>query len=91
MNKKKLIDAAVELCERDLNKADMTEALECVINVITHELQTGGYVDIKSFANFGVKDRAARMGRNPQTGATMEIPAKKLTFCKISKTILVKS
>jgi len=90
MNKKKLVDAAVGLCERDLSKADMAEALDCVVNAITHELEKGGSVEIKSFANFGVRDRAARKGRNPQTGAVIDIPAKIVTFCKVSKSIVVK-
>jgi len=90
MNKKQLVDAATELCERDLIKADIAEALDCLVNAITHELEQGGSVEIKSFANFGVKTRSAREGRNPQTGEAMSIPAKQVTFCKVSKSIKVK-
>lgn len=90
MNKKELVDVAVGLCERDLNKADMAEALDCIVNAITHELEGGNGVEIKNFANFGVKTRAARGGRNPQTGEAINIPEKQVTFCKVSKSILVK-
>ena len=78
------------MCERDLSKADMAEALDCIVNAVTHELEKGNNVEIKNFANFGVRDRVARKGRNPQTGAVIDIPAKTVTFCKVSKSIKVK-
>jgi len=91
MNKRQLVNAATALCERDLVKADIAEALDCIANAITHELESGNGVEIKGFANFGVKTRSARTGRNPHTGETMEIPEKAVTFCKISKSIQVKA
>lgn len=90
MNKKQLVDAALALNERDMARADMAEALDCIINAVTHELEHGNSVEIKNFANFGVKTRPARAGRNPQTGATINIPEKQVTFCKISKSVIVK-
>lgn len=89
MTKRQLVDAAIKLCERDLIKADIAEALDCIINVITHELESGNNVEIKNFAKFGVKTRAAREGRNPQTGEAIHIPAKEVTFCNLSKGIKV--
>ena len=89
MNKRELVEEAMHLCERDLTKADMAEALECIVNVISNELEAGSRIDIKNFASFGVKTRAARKGFNPSTGTTMDIPEKVVPFCKISKSISV--
>lgn len=62
--------------ERQLN-----EVLECV----KHGLQTDGKVEIFGFGTFGIKERAARKGRNPQTGEQIDIPASRKASFKPAK------
>jgi len=88
MNKRQLIDDAITLNERNLSKADMAEALDCLLNSIAGELRAGGKVELKNFGAFGTKVRSARTGRNPQTGESMQIPEKTVAFCKLSSKIL---
>ena len=54
------------------------EAIGAALNVIANELECGGNVQILGFGAFEVKERAARTGRNPHTGETIEIPAAKV-------------
>ena len=75
MNKSELIDAIAE--SADLSKASATRALDAVIDTITDSLKSGDQVVLVGFGTFSVKDRAARTGRNPQTGAPIEIAALK--------------
>lgn len=88
MNKRQLVDDAITLNERNLSKADMAEALDCLLNSIEGELKAGGKVELKNFGAFGTKVRSARTGRNPQTGESMQIPEKTVAFCKLSSKIL---
>lgn len=89
MNKKELVEAALDLNESpDLSKADMTEALACILNAIQGEICRGGKVELKNFGSFGTKRRAEREGRNPQTGAKITIPEATVAYCKLSKKLL---
>lgn len=75
MNKSELI-AAVAL-ETGTTKAAAEETVNAVFGVITEELSTGtGEVKVAGFGNFTKKHKAARTGRNPQTGAAVEISAR---------------
>lgn len=76
MNKSELVSAIAE--EAGLTKADAAKALDATVSVITKALSEGDQVAIIGFGTFKVGERAARTGRNPQTGATMEIPAAKV-------------
>ncbi|GAB6034355.1 HU family DNA-binding protein [Galenea microaerophila] len=76
MNKSELVSAIAE--ESGLTKADAAKALDATVKVITQALSDGDQVAIIGFGTFKVGERAARTGRNPQTGATMEIPAAKV-------------
>lgn len=56
-------------------QADATAAVDAALNAITTELRSGGKVSIHGFGIFSTKERAARMGRNPATGASIQIEA----------------
>lgn len=75
MNKTQLIDAVAE--KAGLSKADAKKALDAVLCSITEAVKGGDKVTLVGFGTFSVSERAARTGRNPQTGATIEIAAKK--------------
>jgi len=69
-------DVIEELAVRaDLTKRAAADALDAILDVITEELASGGKVTLTGFGTFLVRHRAARMGRNPQTGAPLHIPA----------------
>ena len=73
MNKTELIDAIAE--KADLSKADAKAALEGTLGAITDALKEGEQVQLIGFGTFKVNHRAARTGRNPQTGAEIQIAA----------------
>ena len=75
MNKSELIDHIAEAA--DLSKADAARALEATIAGITAALQKGEQVSLLGFGSFLVGERAARTGRNPQTGEELQIAASK--------------
>ena len=83
MNKSELIDAIA--ANGELSKADAGKALDATIASITEALKSGDTVTLVGFGTFGVKERAARTGRNPQTGATLEIKASKVPSFKAGK------
>ena len=59
-----------------LSKGDAQSAIEAVFDTITNELKNGGDVRLVGFGNFSASHRAASVGRNPQTGAPVNIPAR---------------
>ena len=73
MNKSELIDRIAE--SSDISKASAGRALDAVVDSITRSLQSGESVSLVGFGTFLVRNRAARTGRNPQTGATIQIAA----------------
>lgn len=85
MNKSELIEAIAE--SADLPKAAAGRALEAVIETIEETLKSGDQVALVGFGTFSVKDRAARTGRNPQTGAPIEIAAAKIPNFKAGKSL----
>lgn len=85
MNKTELINAVVE--ESGLTKKDATKAVESVFEAITNTLQNGDKVQLIGFGNFEVRERAARKGRNPQTGEEIEIAASKVPAFKPGKAL----
>jgi DNA-binding protein HU-beta len=76
MNKKDLIGSIAE--DVKLTKADAKNALDAILNVITGALKKGDRVALVGFGSFSVTKRAARKGRNPQTGKEIKIAAKKV-------------
>ena len=75
MNKTELIAAMAEKAE--LSKKDTEKALKAFTDVVAAELKKGGKVQLVGFGTFEVSTRAAREGRNPQTGKAMKIKASK--------------
>ncbi len=83
MNKADLIEAV--MAKNDTSKSEATSAVNAVFDVITDALKTGEQVSVPGFGIFQRKDRAARQGRNPQTGETIQIPAAKVPSFKAGK------
>ena len=80
MNKSDLIEAMAT--NAGISKAAAGNALDAMMKSITGELMTGGRVSLVGFGSFSVSGRAAREGRNPQTGKTIKIPARKVVKFK---------
>ena len=80
MNKTQLIDAMA--ADAGLSKADAKRALEAFVNATSGALKGGDKVALVGFGSFSVNERSARTGRNPQTGASINIPAKKVVKFK---------
>ena len=78
MNKGDLIDSVAN--KANMSKADAGRAVDAVVGSITSSLAGGGSVSLVGFGTFSVSHRAARMGRNPQTGASIHIPE-----CNVAK------
>lgn len=85
MNKSELIDAIA--ASADIPKAQATRALDAVIESVTNALQQNDQVVLVGFGTFSVKERAARSGRNPKTGETIEIPAARIPAFKPGKAL----
>jgi DNA-binding protein HU-beta len=85
VNKSELIDAITQ--DADLSKAAAGRALDAVINAVTGALKDGESVSLVGFGTFSVKARAARAGRNPQTGATIQIAAANIPSFKAGKAL----
>ena len=75
MNKNELIAAVAE--KADLTKAQAGEAIDAALEAITASLKAGDEVRLLGFGNFVVAHRKATTARNPQTGATVDVPASK--------------
>ena len=84
-NKAELIAAVADKAE--LSAKDAGAALDAVIDEITDAMKKGERVTIAGFGTFSVGSRAARQGRNPQTGATIQIPASKTARFKAGKAL----
>ena len=85
MNKTELVTAMAEKAE--LSKKDSEKALKAFIDVVSEELQNGGKIQLVGFGTFEVSERAARTGKNPQTGAAIQIPASKAPKFKAGKAL----
>lgn len=85
MNKTELIAKVAE--QTDLTKKDAAKAVDAVFEAISEALRNGEKVQIIGFGNFEVRHRAARKGRNPQTGEEIEIAASKVPAFKPGKAL----
>ena len=83
MNKSELIEAIAG--SADISKAAAGRAIDAVVESVTNALKSGDQVTLIGFGTFSVKDRAARTGRNPQTGAEIQIAAAKIPSFKAGK------
>lgn len=83
VNRTELVAAIAE--EAGISKKDADAALKAFVNTVEKELKAGGKVQLVGFGTFEVSKRAARTGRNPQTGEAMEISASKSPKFKAGK------
>ena len=85
MNKTELVAAIAEKAE--LSKKDSEKALKAFVDVVTAQLKKDDKIQLVGFGTFEVSERAAREGRNPQTGKTMKIAACKAPKFKAGKAL----
>ena len=85
MNKTELVAAVAE--QADISKKDAEKVLKAFVDVVTEEMKKGEKVLLVGFGTFEVSERAAREGRNPQTGKTMKIEACKAPKFKAGKAL----
>lgn len=85
MNKTELVAAMAEKAQ--LSKKDAEAALKAFTDVVAEELKKGEKIQLVGFGTFEVSERAARTGRNPQTGAEMTIAASKAPKFKAGKAL----
>ena len=85
MNKAELVAAMAEKAE--LSKKDAEAALKAFTDVVAEELKKGEKIQLVGFGTFEVSERAAREGRNPQSGAVMKIAASKAPKFKAGKAL----
>ena len=83
MNKMEVVDAVAS--RAGLSKTDADRAVNALIDSVADALARGEKVTVTGFGTFEVRNRAARMGRNPQTGAPLHIPATKSPAFKSGK------
>jgi len=80
MSKTRFIDAMA--ADADITKAAAKKALESFLENVSSDLANGERVSLIGFGSFSISDRAERVGRNPQTGKELTIPAKKVVRFK---------
>lgn len=85
VNREMLVHGIVD--KTDLSKKDVEAVLECMLDVITGELQKGNKVTLTGFGTFKVSERAQREGINPQTKAKITIPAMTVPKFTAGKTL----
>lgn len=85
MKKQELIDKIA--ADADISKAAAGDALDSFIQSVTDALSSGQSVSLVGFGTFQVRDRAARTGRNPQTGDEIRIPAARVPAFKAGKAL----
>ena len=88
MNKTDLIKAMAEKAE--VSQAAAAKALQGVLAAVTKALKSGDKVTLVGFGTFSVSKRAARTGRNPQTGKAIKIPARKVVKFKAGSKLAAK-
>ena len=85
MNKSELIESIAQAA--DISKAAAERALDGTVAAITSSLKQGGMVTLVGFGTFYVGERAARSGRNPRTGETIEIKASRVPKFRAGKAL----
>src|ERR671934_1358262 len=83
MTKADLIEEVSRLA--DVTRRDSEVIVETIFDSIVHSLRAGDKIEIRGFGSFRTRQRDARVGRNPKTGARVEVPAKKIPYFKPSK------
>ncbi|MDN5869309.1 MAG: HU family DNA-binding protein [Nitrococcus sp.] len=85
MNKSELIEVVAQ--SADISKAAASRAVDAFVASVTDALKEGDQVTLVGFGTFTVRERAARTGRNPRTGASITIPASKAPGFKAGKAL----
>lgn len=85
MNKSDLVQAVAE--KTLLTKKDVSTVVDAVFEAISEALSQGDKVQVVGFGNFEIRDRAARKGRNPQTGELIDIAASKIPAFRAGKSL----
>jgi len=85
VNKSELIDAVAE--GADISKAAAARAVDAMMGAVSDSLKKGDQVNLIGFGTFLIRERAARTGRNPRTGETINIPASKVPSFKAGKAL----
>src|SRR5437016_4294475 len=83
MTKADLIEEVSRLAE--LTRKDSEVIVETIFASVVHSLRVGDKIEIRGFGSFRTRQRQPRVGRNPKTGARVEVPAKKIPYFKPSK------
>jgi len=83
MTKADLIEEVARVSE--VNKREGEIIVETIFDAVVKSLRAGDKIEIRGFGSFRTRQRKPRMGRNPKTGAKVEVPAKKIPFFKPSK------
>jgi integration host factor subunit beta len=84
MTKSELVDALAAR-RTDLTKARAELVVNCVFDTMTEALQRSEGIEIRGLGSFSVRPYRSYSGRNPRTGQTVDVPAKKLPFFKVGK------
>lgn len=71
--------------EAELTKKDAEQLVEIVLDSISHSLNEGEKIELRGFGSFRIRERNSRKGRNPKTGAAVDIPAKRVAYFKPGK------
>jgi integration host factor subunit beta len=69
----------------DMSRKDSELIVDTVFESIVHSLRSGEKIEIRGFGSFRTRERKSRVGRNPKTGARVEVPAKRIPYFKPSK------
>jgi integration host factor subunit beta len=83
MTKAELIEEVSRAVE--MSRKDAEVIVETIFESIVKSLRTGDKIEIRGFGSFRTRQRKSRIGRNPKTGARVDVPAKKIPFFKPSK------
>lgn len=83
MTKADLVEQVTAL--GDLTRRDSEVIVETIFDSVITALQSGDKIEIRGFGSFRIRSRNARIGRNPKTGAKVEVPAKRIPYFKPSK------
>jgi integration host factor subunit beta len=85
MTKAELVEEVAS--QSDLTKKDAEVIVQTVLDSITESLQKGEKIELRGFGSFRIRNRASRQGRNPKTGSSVTVPAKKVPYFKPGKEI----
>ena len=86
MTKSELIDRVCDRLEY-LTRKDAEVAVNSLFDYLGEQIARGRRVELRGFGSFGTKARAARRGRNPKTGATVDVPAKQVPYFRAGKSL----